>query len=1792
VRDLGLDLSQLDRLLGDVVLEGEIARTSEAAVFRVRIGRRAGGGGPLALKVGLRPGTAEDLARFRHEVRLLSEARHPNVVEVYDFGVLPGDFPFLTMELLDGRSVADRLRAAGWEVFYDAAVQAAAGLAHIHRQGVVHMDVKPANFGLVEPQESMGSLTEGFRLKILDFGLSQEARGPLDRRIRGTLAYTAPEVLLQDSYDHRADLYSLGMTLFEMATGVLPSAGDGLAAVRFHLEGELPDPLALRPDMPPALARILVRLLRRDPGERYASAGRLLLDLAAAAGRPLDAAALSFSAGRVLASRLVGREEVLGRLRAGLATLSQPEETATEPRGGAVLITGREGAGKSRLLRELRLLARLEGARVGHGAAGSPGGEKTGEPAQPLGPFLEALAGLGIEVRTAGLQPPAGESAQRTRYRLYREIALDLAARAATGPPIVLLLDDLHLAGSESVELLTYLGEELRSFRVLVVAARRTDETAAAEVPEAPEASEDGGPVLRLDLPPLDRAGTALLVDACLGTADLPASFYGWMAERTGGLPGEIQQVLRHLVTDGVLLSRDGAWKPSLPALARWSSAPGGRDEQDWQRILALPAADREILDAAAVLAAPFSLDLLAALLGGDPQAVYERLSALVAQGHLELLREADGTRYLLARRRLRQALYGHLDGDPGADLGGDGDADPGGSRRMRLHRRAAALLEERLPEEGRGEPGLAAAVAEHFWRGGERVRSLPYLLRAAAEATAVHGYAQAAGYYGRAAEAASEVEAAATTQALAAQAEALARAGNYARALRVYHDLLRRPDLERSSHAGRVFAAGLLLRKGRLHTRLGEHEAALESHEEGLRLLAGLGGEPEIEIDLLQGKALALRDLAGWDAAFQAARSALARAGREGLDRQRATLLNTLGMLYSDRGDWRRAGRLTRRGLWAAERSGDEGLCLTLRNNLGNVLWKTGAYENALDLYRRNLAHCERTHDLWGELFALNNLGILEGSRGNWMAAREPLTRSVEMARRLGARENEALSRLNLGEVEEVLGHWPRAERHYERALKLLEGMPDRPDHPDRFTVLAQLASLDRKRGRGAEAERRAREALEGAGRVGDGDLLAHCWLELGLIEKDRDNLDGAGEHLRRALELWETAGTRQSLARVHLALADLCLRDGEMGEAARHAREARRRVEEQGDRFTLAELLTIEGRLASAREEVEQAERLFSDGVRLLEELETPYEHARSLYEWGLRTWNVDTALRRLRRALAGFERLGAETESRRASGALERIREHQRLNLGHLGRGATSVLAEVVKVINSTLDFQEVLRRTMDLVLERLGGERGMIVLNNRLTRELEIAVARNLGGDREGEEGRMLSESVVRRVIESREPVLAADALTDGRFAGAQSIIARHILSILCVPLAIKDRLVGAIYIDHRESRHLFGPSDLEFLGAFADQAAIALDNARLYTELEASRLRLKEENESLRSEILSSHNLGSLIGKSRLISDLKQMLEKVAHSPSTVLVRGESGTGKGLVARIIHAASPRRQAPFIHFNCAALPETLAESELFGHEKGSFTGAMGTKPGRFELAHQGTIFLDEIGKVSLAMQAKLLRVVEEKEYERVGGTRTLRADVRVIAATNLDLEEAIARNEFREDLFYRLNIIPIVLPPLRERREDIPYLVEHFLAKAGRDQGLPPKELDPAVLGLFAAYTWPGNVRELEAALHRAFVLAESDTLTVADFGWIALHVRDARGGHAAAPRPPEDPGMTPTLSLADGGYEEALDRYDRQLIAAALTQCGGKIRETARLLGIARNTLRAKMKKYGLQASGE
>ncbi|MEE9554022.1 MAG: sigma-54 dependent transcriptional regulator [candidate division Zixibacteria bacterium] len=349
-------------------------------------------------------------------------------------------------------------------------------------------------------------------------------------------------------------------------------------------------------------------------------------------------------------------------------------------------------------------------------------------------------------------------------------------------------------------------------------------------------------------------------------------------------------------------------------------------------------------------------------------------------------------------------------------------------------------------------------------------------------------------------------------------------------------------------------------------------------------------------------------------------------------------------------------------------------------------------------------------------------------------------------------------------------------------------------------------------------------------------------------------------------------------------------------------------------------------------------------------------------------------------------------------------------------------------------------------------------------------------------------------------------------------------------------------------------YLLKPIDLEHLGLIIDKIQ---NNIRLITENRYLRRKLREVDQP-----------EGIIGKSKIMEKLMSEVARIAQSDATVLIRGESGTGKELVARAIHFASPRSQGPFLAINCTSLPETLLESELFGHERGAFTGAVGRHLGRFELANNGTIFLDEIGDISQAIQAKLLRVLETKSFQRLGGGKDINADIRIVSATNRDLETAIKDGKFREDLYYRLNVVPVNIPPLRERRDDILPLVEHFIETYNRKNNKNVTGITPKAKDLFLNYAWPGNVRELENMIERAIVLSIGEVIDLGDI----------------------DPfiGSRETASDISSGDDLNLDRIEKQTITRALKKTGGNLKEAAELLGIHRNTIRMKINKYNIE----
>jgi formate hydrogenlyase transcriptional activator len=549
--------------------------------------------------------------------------------------------------------------------------------------------------------------------------------------------------------------------------------------------------------------------------------------------------------------------------------------------------------------------------------------------------------------------------------------------------------------------------------------------------------------------------------------------------------------------------------------------------------------------------------------------------------------------------------------------------------------------------------------------------------------------------------------------------------------------------------------------------------------------------------------------------------------------------------------------------------------------------------------------------------------------------------------------------------------------------------------------------------------------------------------------------------------------------------------------------------------------------------------------------------------------------------------------------------------------------STVMKAARAITSEIVLEDCLRELVRIAIENAGAQRG-VFLQEQDGQLIVAAVGAvdggtvNVAGSQPVASDAPLALAVISYVRQTGESVVVGDARSDERFADDPYVASAKPRSILCVPIVQHGKRGGMLYLENNLAPDAFTADRIEVLRLLAAQAAISLENARLYEdmkqevmerrraeeelhralgEVEMLKNRLQAENVYLQEEILQEHNFEEMVGSSPALLAMLQKVEVVAATDTTVLIYGETGTGKELVARALHNRSTRKDRPLMKVNCGAISAGLVESELFGHMKGAFTGALERRVGRFELANGGTIFLDEVGELPLETQVKLLRVLQEQEFEPVGSSRTVRVDVRIIAATNRNLEEAVQAGRFRADLFYRLNVFPIQVPPLRERRSDIPQLVMFCLSRFSKKLGKQIEAVPQGIMDLLTRYAWPGNIRELQNLIERAVVLSQGPVLrldrTLLPAGtWDAGAMvpegvedtprtpdRDSEPGHLAV-RPVPEPALT-------------LEAVEKRHILVMLKQTAGVIegpKGAAKLLNLHPNTLRSRMKKLGIKRS--
>ena len=931
------------------------------------------------------------------------------------------------------------------------------------------------------------------------------------------------------------------------------------------------------------------------------------------------------------------------------------------------------------------------------------------------------------------------------------------------------------------------------------------------------------------------------------------------------------------------------------------------------------------------------------------------------------------------------------------------------------------------------------------------------------------------------------------------------------------------------------------------------------------------------------------------------------------------ARVAQRMAAILHETGAYRRSLRYARYA-YAVLRDSDEhravgSIALTIGLNLSRL----GGPQAAIEWFQTAAATFRRIDDSDGLVNALNNLGLVYKNLREWREAVRFLEQALGIDERKGLYARMRTHHQNLGLIRYRLGQWDMAEEHFRTSLRISREVKHAPSEAQALLAMGMLARRRRQLERAAEFDRQALELAERSGAHRE-SLLAREFLAE--IELDRDHGAGALQLLEPALEEAQLRAPHGDVVmelQIRMALA-LQL-TGRPDDAQGFALKGLALAERLGDRVEHAIALRVLARLDAVRGHAAAMESRLRDAMQCFEQLGETYELAYTLAHWGECLLLLPASARlhlpldqvadAARRAAALYRQLGVvplAAETLLTLARLESEREHYdqalslleqaELWLSECGDAATGERAEALRreierqyvavslstcnefraleeanrLFRETADMDGLLSQIVKLAVDHSGGDRGFVAFSSGGGR-LDVVAQHGLGRDRARRVLRVL-EGVGGARFSENGPIFSSRVAADPRFSAALTEALEGVGSLVCVPLNFPSQSVGMVYVDRLNDNLLgaFKQRELNLLAVLANSAAVAI--------VEAQRSLLLAENQQLRDQLRPMPGSGRIVSQSREIASILQLVRKVGDSNATILFMGETGTGKGLFAQVVHESSARRDRPFVQVNCAALPEPLLESELFGYVQGAFTGANRDKSGLFEEAEGGTLFLDEIEKIPEAVQAKLLHVLDRGEIRPVGSTRMRKVNARVICATSTDLRERIRVGRFLEDLYYRLNDITVRVPSLRERREDIPMLAQHFLAVYSRQMEKSVGGFTPEVLRMFLEHEWRGNVRELEKTVKRMVVLADDGDRLGLDL--LPVEMREQLG----------PVGITAPAGSGGGRgvrtLRSSVSELERQVIADALKRNRFNKTKVARELGLSYPTLLSRIRAYDLE----
>ena len=1635
---------------------------------------------------------------IQREFELLSRLRHPVLPEAYECGTSSSDRQVLTETWCEGQAPVPG--AAETRTALPELVGALLqALGELHREGQVHLDLKPDHL-LWQP---------GSPPRLVDFGLCQ----PIGRRcegIRGTLPYFAPELLRGEPVDERADLYSLALLVVHLGTGQLPfrhSGGNALAREKIE-EGDGVVRRAvesLGAPWGPWVARLLVS----DPTRRPASTTEALGEL------PFPVAEL-----RRIQTAFVGREESLATLMGHL------DSARRDSRGQAFSMHHPAGAGTTRFLREAVRRAQL----AGHGALllASPDDDWAARMCAGLGawstgaaaPSADPLDDFLVQVETRARHNQATLLALRTRQDPAATAILQQCAAAAAALPLVVLSDGM--------------------------------------------ADDKSQP--RLELPPFSRDEVVEISRQWLGEdvgEDLGERLHG----ATRGHPGFLQ---------ALLASGD-------PPRAAW---PTSLTEMLQERAQGLNRQEKEVLDLLALTQRAIPQETIAHALcrsAADIQTVLTRLrqAALVIQRRPG---QERGAQYWIATDALRDWWVSDLNEARKIQLHAAiadalaGTSDPA----LRLER---GLHRQELGEHKEAQTDALAAARDGSLGLSLRERAYELALQHCADADAATlrvELAELLGQAGRIQQALATLAchpSSPSPELLLVRGELLGRQGRSAEAERDF-----RAVAEALADAGaHPIRARAHLRLARVDERRGQKQEARAQASRAQSLAPKHSDAAAAADNVMASLLLAEGEQEEAERLIQKVLEACRHSGDQvGL----AGGWNNRGLLAMARDDWAGAQRAFGAGLELFAAQNDLARCATMLDNLGVATHRCGDSVGAIEAFEKGWRYRLRVGDRKRIADSHNNLGALYYTQGEHRAAQQHLRRALALRRAEELPADVSTTLNNLALVQSTLGELDLAKESLRESIAIKEELQDalgaassrinlasilvRDGDPTgalhlireaEVTAEAQnsaglrLGVLEHRAQAEIVAGRPARAAASAAAAAAAADPQSARALPALLVGLDANlALHRPGELLELAAQITQliaadppaatlAAAVERRLAEAHLAAGDLPTAVLHCGRAWTMLRRDIGDPEE-------GECLRMKGEILLARGRPHEARQCLAEAVAHHQHWGSHHGLARAQLALGRAAGlcgDTQAAQEAQREAAQAFARMGNEAmalsarESLAAPQATEFVPD------------PIAMLRRVGGTLTQLGDPDSLLRDALTVVLETIGAERGQVLLVDPATDELVVHVARNMDPET-AEDAVHHSRTILERTLSEETVLYSEDAQSDESFRDLKSVVRYKIVSFICVPMICRNRAMGTIYVDNRSVVNRFDRADADFLQVFASLAAVAVENATLTQ-------RLRRENLELRREIRQEWELPNLVGRSPAMQRVTDLVRRAARSNSTVLLLGETGTGKELLARALHLEGERSAGPFVAVDCGALQPTLIESELFGHRRGAFSGAVVDKSGLFEEADGGTIFLDEISNLEPGLQARLLRVLQEGEVRRLGETRQRRVDVRVICASNEDLGDLVDQGRFRSDLYFRINIVPITLPPLRERYGDVDLLAAFFLEKMEKRVGRRVRSISPQVRAALLAYAWPGNVRELENTLEGMVVMSAGERLEAED--------------------------LPPWLREAGPGRAATLHTTERERLMAALEVADWIQTRAAKELGISERVLRYKMQKHGI-----